>query len=65
MPVSQPGWSCSDPIVIPHFENGFQVQVGTFDGTLLTFNALNGQLNWQKQITPGSALIAKPHWAAY
>ena len=65
VPVSQPGWSCSDPIVIPHFENGFQVQVGTFDGTLLTFNALNGQLNWQKQLIPGSPLFAKPHWAAY
>ncbi|HEY4934255.1 MAG TPA: hypothetical protein VII23_22040 [Terriglobales bacterium] len=57
--------SCTDLLAIPHFEKGFQVQVGTFDGALLTFNALNGQLDWQRQLTPGSALFARPHWAGY
>jgi outer membrane protein assembly factor BamB len=64
-PVSQPGGSCTDPIVIPHFENGFQVQVGTFDGTLMTFSASNGQLLWQRPLSPGLALIASPHWASW
>ena len=70
VPVSQPGWSCSDPIVIPHFENGFQVQVGTFDGTLLTFNALNGRtqlaeadhpwLGAYREATLGRLLAVRP-----
>jgi outer membrane protein assembly factor BamB len=65
VPVSGPGESCTDPIVIPHFEGGLQIQIGTFEGNIMTFNAYNGLLAWEKAITPGSALFARPHWAGW
>ena len=65
VPVSQEGGSCTDPIVIPHFEGGLEVQVGTADGALMTFNPYDGQLLWQRQLTPGSSLLAKPHWVIF
>jgi len=61
MPVAQAGELCTDPILIPA-ENGHQIQIGIFEGALMTFNAFNGQLTWQKNLTPGSQLVAKPHW---
>lgn len=65
VPVSETGESCTDPIIIPHFEGGLQVQIGTFDGRLMTFNAYTGQLAWEKAITPGSALLVRPHWEGW
>src|ERR1039457_972277 len=52
VPVAQPGSGCTDPIVIPIFgEGNFQVQLGTDDGTLMTFSAANGQLLWQQALS--------------
>lgn len=62
VPVSQDGQSCTDPIVAWLTEDGPMIQVGTGDGTLMSFAAEDGQLVWQRQLSPNTALIAKPHW---
>ena len=64
VPVSQAGWSCSDPIAFATY-GGVEVQVGTLDGTLMAFNGFDGQLFFQRQLTPGSAILAKPHWVSF
>jgi outer membrane protein assembly factor BamB len=60
-PVSSQGGSCSDPIVI---SRGL-VQVGTWDGRLMTFRGRDGRLVWARSLTPGSPLVATPHWAPW
>src|SRR5262249_22549327 len=62
-PVSQAGQSCTDPIIIPHFETGGRlIQVGTFDGRLMSFLPRSGGLAWERQLGP-DPLFARPHWA--
>jgi outer membrane protein assembly factor BamB len=52
--VTQPGWSCTDPIIAA----GSLIQVGTFDGTLLSFDIHTGQLVWKRRTSSGLRL----HW---
>jgi outer membrane protein assembly factor BamB len=65
VPVSQAGQSCSDPIAIPFPHFPAAIEVGTFDGTLMSFDSLAGSLVWQRQITGGASIIAKPHWVPF
>lgn len=64
-PVTHAGQSCTDPIIVPHFEGGVQVQLGRVDGSIATFSAYTGQLQWSRQCTSGGAFFATPHFSGW
>jgi outer membrane protein assembly factor BamB len=66
IPIAGPGQSGTDPITFWYNFEGerTEVEVGTPDGKLMSFNPYTGQLNWELQLT-NSAVIARPHWAYY
>jgi outer membrane protein assembly factor BamB len=66
-PVSQPGMQSSIPIIIQpnQFFGDFQVQVGSSDGSLMSFNVFDGQMFWQAQLNPGEPIFGRPHWAYF
>jgi outer membrane protein assembly factor BamB len=66
VPVTQAGESCSDLILAaPAGSEAAQIQMGNFDGRLLSFNAQTGELQWERDLTPGEAIFARPHWESY
>jgi outer membrane protein assembly factor BamB len=66
-PVSQSGMQSSIPIIVQpnQFFGDFQVQVGSSFGTLMSFNAFNGQMFWEEQLNPSEPIFVKPHWAYF